>query len=157
MLLTMNFSKEEAHLFLEKLVNQVLLYGLKSPDTELYEFGFGELETGGRLAEGNSELNKYVLHVLCRFKVIGRGQNRQIKIYYEDTPSNEFCSEIQSLIGLKIKRVALSEKNDLWLDFGEYWIVFGTHENGEESWRFFMPNTGKNHLVVSNTWATFDK
>ena len=56
------------------------------------------------------------------------------------------------MIGLSVERIALSDKNDLWLDLNKYWIVFITREDQEESWRFFEPRSKLPHLVASDAW-----
>ena len=130
--------------FLQTLVGLPLLYGIKSPDMDLYDFGFGE------------KVNcTYALHVVCRFKVIHTKGDYRVDRYFEDTPCEQFHMAISSLIGMKVNRVALSDKNDLWLDFGDYKVVFATFENEEESWRFFTTNTNDPHLVASNSHLTF--
>lgn len=147
--------RQSAIEFLHKLTGRPLLYALKSPDTELYDFGFGELiEVTNRRGQ-RKKVGTLTLHVLCRFELIWRNDERRVDIYYEDTPCDKFHSEVQHLLGQKVWRVALSDKNDLWLDFGDYWAVFATYENGKESWRFFIPNTDFPHLVASNSWLDF--
>ena len=149
-------SKKQAIAFLKVLENQPLCYGLKSPDMDLYDFGFGELiKTTGWL-NVTKEMCTHILHVTCRFKIIRKNSQQPVERYYEDTPCEKFHSQIANIIGLCVKRVALSAKNDLWLDFGDYWIVFATFENGEESWRFFVSDITKPHLVASDLWLRFD-
>lgn len=144
--------KKNAIIFLQSLVNQSLCYGLKSSDMDLYDFGFANLVDSD---SWNNELCTHFLHILCRFKVIFKANKQPTKKYYEDTPGEEFFFDIQRLLGLKVRRVALSDKNDLWLDLGDYWVVFATFENDEESWRFFTADTNSPHLVVSNSWLEF--
>lgn len=141
--------------FLRTLVDQPLCYGLKSPDTDLYDFGFGNMINVINPYGGEKEVCTHILHVTCRFKVIWKNGERRVDKYYEDTPCEKFHSEVNRLVGLKVSRVALSDKNDLWLDFGDYWVVFATFENGEESWRFFSSNIGGPHLVASDSWLQF--
>lgn len=124
----------DAFKFLQTLLNQPLCYGLKSPDTDLYDFGFGDTEN---------------------FKVIWKNGEHRVDRYYEDTPCKKFHSEVKHLIGMKVRQVALSNKNDLWLDLGDCWIVFVTFENREESWRFFISGIGTPHLVASDSWLYF--
>ena len=148
------YVSESANCFLQSLINQSLRYGLKSPDTDLYDFGFGELTTldhKGMI----KERCMYSIHATCRFKIIWRNGEGRIDEYYEDTPCEKFHFEVQKLVGLKVKKIALSEKNDLWLDLGDCWIVFATFENGEESWRCLTMDTQKPHLVASNAWVEF--
>ena len=141
--------------FLNSLVGHPLLYAVKSPDTELYDFGFGKLvETENRRGKRKT-VGTQSLHVLCRFKVIWKTGKKRLDIYHEDTPSEKFYSEVKQLIGLNVKRIALSDKNDLWIDFDDCWIVFATFENGEESWRFFVWDRAVPHLVASNLWLDF--
>ncbi len=147
--------QEEALAFLNRLVGAPLRYAWKSRDTELYEFAFGELHDKVNRHGEKVQVGTHLLHILCRFKVIWRNGVRKVDRYYEDTPYDEFQSEIQRLIGLKVTRVGLSDKNDLWLDLGDYWIVFATDEGGDESWRFFSAFREVPHLVVSDSWIYF--
>ena len=142
--------------FLNELVGKPLLYVLKSPDTELYDFGFGRLVEKANRFGKRKTIGSYILHTLCRIKIIERGRKNKIDIYYEDASCEIVYSGFQRLIGLPIKRVALSDKNDLWLDFGDYWMVVVTFENGEESWRYFTSETERCHLVASDSWLEFN-
>lgn len=141
--------------FLQTLVDHQLCYGLKSPDMDLYDFGFGNTIDIINRQKNERESCTHILHVICRFKVIWKNGERRVDIYYEDTPCEKFNCEIERLIGLKVVRVALSDKHDLWLDFGDCWMVFATFENEEESWRIFTPSTDAPHLVASNSWLRF--
>jgi len=141
--------------FIQTLVNLSLRYGIKSPDVDLYDFGFGKIVEVAGLCGEKKESCTHILHVTCRFKVIWKNGESRVDKYYEDTSSEKFHSEVQRLLGLKVRRVALSDKNDLWLDFGDYWVAFATFENGEESWRLFTSNREAPHLVASNYWLDF--
>ena len=143
--------------FLHVLIKQPLIYAIKSPDTELYDFGFGQPVEVLNQQGKQKIIGTYTLHALCRFKVICRSCEHKVDKYYEDTPCEKFHSEINRLIGLKVRRVELSNKNDLWLDFGNYWVVFATFENGEESWRVFTSNIDIPHLVASDSWLHFSE
>ena len=132
-----------------------MLYAIKSPDTELYDFGFGELVEVVNRRGIRKRIGTHTLHALCRFKVIWRNCEHRVDKYYEDTPCEKFHSESKRLIGPKVRQVELSDKNDLWLDFGDYWVVFATFENGEESWRFFTSDIDDPHLVASDSWLHF--
>ncbi len=147
----------EAIEFLQTLVHQPLCYGLKSPDLDLYDFGFGDVISVVNLQGKEQEVCTYNLHVTCRFKVIWKNGECRVDKYHENTPCEKFHCEIKRLIGMKVSKVALSDKNDLWLDFGDYWVVFATFENGEESWRFFTFNIDIPHLVASDSWLCFSK
>ena len=139
--------------YLQNLVDQSLRYGIKSPNMDLYDFGFNNAIDVSNLHENKK--STYVLHIMCRFKVIWKKGAHRVDRYYEDTPCEKFHSEIKKLIGMKVLRVALSDKNDLWLDFGDCWVVFITFENGEESWRFFTSSIDDPHLVSSDSWLYF--
>ena len=137
--------------FLDSIIGQKLAYAIKSPDTELYDFGFGEeLET-----EDKRMLPPYILHVLCRFKIIHKDGSRKVNICHEDTTPNAFNKKIEPLIGLGVQRVGLSDKNDLWLDFGAYWVVFATFEEDDEAWRFFISGSDDPHLVATSNVLEF--
>lgn len=149
---------QKANEYLNRLIGQPMLYAIKSPDVNLYDFGFGELvEVVGYRGQPH-EVGLHTLHAQCRFRVIWRKNERKVFTYYEDTPSEKFHSEIGRLIGQKVKRVVLSDKNDLWLEFGdggECWVVFATFENDEESWRFFTFDEENLHLVAADSWMEF--
>ena len=137
--------------FLDSIIGQKLAYAIKSPDTELYDFGFGE----ERETEDKRMLPPYILHVLCRFKIIHKDGSRKVRICHEDTEPKAFNKKIEPLIGLSVKRVGLSDKNDLWLDFGAYWVVFATFEDGDEAWRFFISGSDEPHLVATSNVLEF--
>lgn len=140
--------------YLTRLEGQILRYGIKSPDTELYDFGFGNaIDDSGAVVDGCT----HYLHVLCRFKVIWNNGEKRTDIYDEDTSSHIFKAEVKHLIGRKVRRIALSDKNDLWLDFGDFHMVFATFENGEESWRFFSRDRTLPHLIASDVWLEFSE
>lgn len=138
--------------FLNSLLGQRLCYGLKSPDTDLYDFGLGQFIKTYDFKGNLCEVSTHTLHATCRFKIISRSYPDKTNIFDEESDANEFDSHISNLIGLPIVRVALSEKNDLWLDFHDYWMVFATFEDGEESWRYFLTNDNSQLLVASNVW-----
>lgn len=140
--------------YLQTLVGQPINYAYKASDLDLYDFGFGSTIEKLNWQGEECQVCSFVLHATCRFEIIHRpnGVTKCVERFYEDTLSEDFRSSICRLFGLKVMRVALSDKNDLWLDFGEYWIVFATFENGEESWRFFALAKDMPHLVASNLW-----
>lgn len=144
--------RQRALAFLQRLINQPLCYGIKSPDMDLYDFGFGKHTEIVNWRNEKQDVCVFTLHVTCRFKIIWRNGKRRVDKYYEDTPCEEFHSEIKRLIGLHVKRVGLSDKNDLWLDFGDYWVVFVTFEDVEESWCFFTFDESNTYLVASDSY-----
>ena len=145
---------QDAISFLNSIVGHSVLYAHKSPDTELYDFGFGNFVEIVDWKGRRRQVASLTVHALCRFRVISRKEHR-VSNFYEDTPTQKFDSKIQPLIGQKVKRIALSEKNDFWLDFGDYWMVFVTHENGKESWRFFATAEDTPHFVAADSWIDF--
>ena len=144
--------------FLQTLVGMPLQYGLKSPDMDLYDFGFGTyMEYTTQRGEVH-DVCTHTLHVTCRFKVVDRRTAPcRVKRYYEDSSCEEFHAHVEELTGAVVKRVGLSDKNDLWLDLGDFWLVFATFESGEESWRFFRYDVDESvpHLVASDQWLDF--
>lgn len=145
----------EAMDYLTRLVGKPLCYGIKSPDMDLYDFGFGERVRVSSAYWGERDVCTHILHATCRFKIIKLGAEASVEIFDEDTPAERFSSRISRLVGLKVKRLALSDKNDLWLDFGDFRMVFATFENGEESWRYFTCNKDEPHLVASDLGLEF--
>lgn len=149
------FTDSNAIMFLKTLIGKPLLYALKSPDTELYDFGFGNLMITTTRQGKTKRIGTHSIHALCRVKLITSNPRCQSEQYCGDTPREVFEAKIHHLIGLKVLRVALSDKNDLWLDLGDCWIVFITFENGEESWRYFIPSSDSPHLIGSDSWISF--
>ena len=143
---------EDAKEYLSKMIGKPLQYALKSPDLDLYDFGFGgwiqTINRKGRL----HTVTTYSIHAQCPLKVIWRNGTGRADLYDGDTDSHHFHKETESLLGLPVKRVELSDKNDLWVDLGDYWIVFISWENDEESWRYFLSGGNDPHLVASNKW-----
>lgn len=135
-------TRDEANIYLQKLIGQPLCYGIKSYDMDLYDLGFGEAANHPAFA----------IHSTSEIKLIQRTQDKKTKIFNGNSCYIDFSNNINPLIGLSVERIALSDKNDLWLDLNKYWIVFITREDQEESWRFFEPRSKLPHLVVSDTW-----
>ena len=148
--------RKQSLTFLESLIGAPLCYGIKSPDMDLYDFGFGPMINVPSRHNSMREVGTFCLHIICRFKIISKVGERSVNRYYEDTPTEEFHCAIMPLIGLHVKRIAISDKNDLWLDLGDYWIVFVTFENGKESWRFFTFTEDRRYLVAADNWLTLD-
>ena len=136
--------------FVQILVGKMLCYGIKSPDTDLYDFGFSQKKHVDDPWEIPVEEHDLILHATCNFDVVCKNGIRRVDKYHADTPCEEFNSEITNIIGLCVKRVAVGTGNNLWLDFGDYWVVFITFDDGEESWRLFSPIEDGKHLVATN-------
>lgn len=141
--------KEDATSRLNALVGQVLTYSHKFNNSNIYAFAFGNYVTVTTPEGRRKEVCKLTLHVQCRFKIIKKTGNDCVVTYYEDTPAEDYNLDAKNLLGLRIKRIALSEKNDLWIDMDRYWLVFSTFENDDEAWRFFTPYSDAPHLVAS--------
>ena len=135
---------------IELLVGQQLRYGLKSPDMDLYDLGFGNeivfINSNGE----QQEAYQYTLHLVCGIFIYWKDGHKEE--FYGDTSPQVFQQSIQQLIGEEVRRVALSDKNDLWLDFRRCHIVIVTYENNDESWRLFTPGVDSSHLVASDRW-----
>ncbi len=63
---------------LRTLVDLPLCYGLKSPDMDLYDFGFGNIVNVMDSYWGRTEVCTRTLHVTCRFKVIWKNGERRV-------------------------------------------------------------------------------
>lgn len=148
--------KKEIAAFVKQLIGEPLTYAIKSPGTELYDFGFGKrVKTVGY--DGVERIKEeYCLHILCQFKVVRKGKIDCAIIYNEKTKSDEFKRDISSLIGKKVKNIEIGSKNELILDFSDYSIEFVTDNNGEESWRFFTAHIELPHVVASNIAIDFE-
>ena len=143
-------TREEAIELINGLVGQPFGYGIKSPDMDLYDLGFGEwIEYLTQLGKLNTACT-YAIHLTGGIKVWWK--NGKKAVYYWDTPCEEFHKNARQMIGLHVKRVALSDKNDLWLDLGQCTMVIITREDADESWRLFAPGSDRLHLVVSDQW-----
>lgn len=146
-----SITREEAQKRLDKLVELPLEYAGKWLNTELYFFEFGNVP----IEDASKPPQKsfiFALHVLCRFRVIWRNGRKATDTYHEDTPKEQFEFEAKRLTGKVLKHIALSDKNDLWLDFGDFWMVFAAYETGEESWRILSSDKKEPHLVASDAW-----
>ena len=141
--------KSRSNCDFQQLISQPLRYGIKSPDCELYDIGFGEWVNYTDHSSKTREVCNYTIHITCRFKIIKKKGDQSTRCYFEDTPSSIFQSDIQNLIGLQVKRVTLSDKNDLWIDLDDYWIVIATFEDDLESWCFLTYDTANLYLSVS--------
>lgn len=141
--------RNEAEEFVQNLVGKSLKYGQKFGDTELYDLGFGP-EREIEFWDGEKRiLPEYILHIMCDFDIVWRNGINRVDEYDGNTPGEEFATDIKKLIGLDVLKVELREKNDLLIDFGDYWMVIFTEENDEESWRLFTPGEQGIHLVAS--------
>ena len=143
-------SRINAEVVLHKLIGCSMCYGLKSPDICFYDIGFGECNVIEERDKRKRFLSSFAIHASCCIKIIEIENKKTSSIYSENTTSEEFHNGIEHLIGLTIKRISLSSKNDLWIDMGRYWLVIITYEDEMESWRFFSPIEESSHLVVTS-------
>lgn len=144
-----NISRAEAESVLQKLVGCPLCYGIKSSDMDLYDFGFGDCEVVKGWCNKERFLAAFTIHAVCCIEIIGSKDNTTSVLYDADTPCEQFHGDIAALLGLTVKRIALSKKNDLWIDLGKYSIVLITYEDKEESWRFFADNDLLSDVITS--------
>ena len=148
----MNYcTREDCDKYLQQVVGQPLSYGFKSWDMDIFDVEFGELVQCTKFNDEPHECFSYIVHNVGGIKIIWR-KERRTTFYDIDTKTEEFHTDIQKLIGYKVLRVGLSDKNDLWFDFGDVWMVFITYDSNEESWRYFTPNLQEPHLVAADTW-----
>lgn len=141
--------------FVSELEGWSIAYGIKSPDMDLYDFGFVKAENAISY-DGNVDSCRYILHAMCRFEIIWQNGTKDVEAYYEDTPADVFREKVKRILGLPIRRPSLSEKNDLWLDLGECWIVFATYEEQEaDSWVLFVRGLKGPFLAATDTSAYF--
>lgn len=149
-------SQDDACQEISQLIGKDLQYGILHEPFGLYDFGFGHfVETD--LNKGTArKLCEHTLHASCRFKIVQKAGRPKVNRYDENTTQEQFLLGVQELLGLKVKRVALSNKNDLWIDLEKYWMVFATFENNQESWRFFTPDGKSAHMVVANSYVCLE-
>ena len=138
---------------LNKLVGQKVQYAKKSPDTELYDIGFGEMRK--TIMYNGSE---HSVSTLCRIKVVfcESSLKKQIKWFDSVSSSEEFSHIENNIIGLEVISIDVNERNCLKVDLGQWVLVFFPNGDDEESWRFFSPYSEEPHLVVSNSWIEIE-
>lgn len=149
-------TRQEMFEYLQQLVGQPFIYGYKTSDCDLYDLGFGKKIIARNYKGEFREVCTHIIHAVCPFNVIWRNSDCRTETYDENTTYKVFHSCAKRMIGLTVKQIKLSDKNDLWLDFGDCTVVFLSLENEKESWRFFMWGEKNPHLVVSNTWLEFN-
>ena len=141
----MNYTQEQLENTAQRLTGTKLAYAEKNADNESFDFGFGE--TAGKDFT-------YALHVTCSFDVIPRDEaleaGERVRVFGYDASAAEFQNYISAFFGKEIIRVAVNEKNDLWLDLGDYWVVFDTDEySDDEAWRLTETASGAPALIAS--------
>ena len=150
----MNKCREYALTTLLKLVGCCFRYGLKSHNMDLYDLGFGE-DVHFLNCLGNTQTAcKHTLHFTCGIKLFWK--DGRINEFGPTTESPMFSVAVEPLIGTVVRRIALSDKNDLWIDLDSCKMVIVTYEDSHESWRYFSPGTGSSHLISSGQHLYFE-
>ena len=149
-------STEKANKAIQRLIAQPIKYGIKSPDTGLFDLGFGEelMHIDIDNANLSSPYCVHTIHFLGGIRCFWK--NGKCEEFSAETSHIDFQKSMQRLYNLFVQRVALSEKMDLWLDFGQCQVVIITNEDGEESWRLFSPWSNEPHLIATNLYMYFD-
>ncbi len=134
-----------------KLVGSKLISRKRYMDTELFCFEFLKEMPSSLPSETSLPVHLF-LHAQCRFEILYRGsyQNAERIEITGESNTSVFLNATKGLLETSVLRVEVSAKNDLWLDFGDYWVVFATCDDGEESWRFLIPSICQTHMVASN-------
>ncbi len=153
--LSMDNTSIDMMVHIKKLIGTQLQYGIKSVDSDLYQLGFGEIVAQEVWNGSLLEINKYAIHFTSALLVYWKDGNTNE--FYADTSPKEFDFAILQMIGCQVSRIALSDKNDLWIDLGICSIVIVTYDDAEESWRLFQPRTNNPHLIASSCSLTLDE
>lgn len=135
--------------YLRCLVGRPLQYGIKRSDFDLFQLGFGECVAVEKWQGQVLEINKFAVHFDSAIYLYW--ENGNIDRFFSSTKEASFNAVISSLIGRRVRRIALSEKNDLWIDLGKCRMVIVTRDDEEESWRYFQPRTECPHLIASGS------
>lgn len=140
--------------YLNCLVGTPLQYGIKRSDFDLFQLGFGDSISLESWGGQTLQINKYAIHFDSALYLYWK--NRKVDKFYSDTQAEEFDMVLSKLRGKYVERIALSDKNDLWLDLEDCQMVIVTRDDDEESWRFFLPRTNQPHLVASSSTLILD-
>lgn len=141
--------------FLQQLIGTPLSYAVKHSQYELYGFGFGKDAIHLTHDGSKIKVSFFTLHALCDIKIIRRIDCKVIGCYSGYSSSAVFRTDVQKLLGKKVKDVQFGSQNNLWINLGDYAIILETNDDGEESWRFFTYDDRNIHLVVSDTYMEF--
>ena len=142
-------SVESTEEYLSSIIGLPLHYVLKSPDTELYDFGFGKPREIDNWYGKIRKLCPYTLHVLCDFSVLdSRERIEEIEFDGNSTPEKEE-PVMKGLVGKKVQAVKVIQNHDLIIDFKFKRLWFITNSDSEESWRFFATDLKQPHIVAS--------
>lgn len=137
-------SLHDAYSFCKSLLlGATIDYALKSPDMNLYDFGFTYHLPNSPASQ------KIALHVMCSF--VAKIGTFEEKRYYGDSSNLHFYEHFNCLIGKSVCGISLGEKGDLGINFGQSHIKITPADDGNESWRIFCDCKYSSHLVVSDT------
>ena len=142
--------RAEAIKYLNALIGKPVKYIIKSPDMNLYDFGFGDtFAVEGALG----------LHRMCEYTM--HTSSSAIRVFWDNEEESEYSGNTSSkevsllserLMNSIVKSVALNDKNDLCIDFEICRMVVVTFEDAEESWRVFHVDVDRPHLVAADSW-----
>ena len=135
--------------YLRSIVGSPLQYGIKHSDLNLFQLGFGDCVSFEHWKGQTLEINRYAIHFDSAIHLYWK--DGEVDRFEPNAEENMFSSVISKLMGRYVERVALSDKNDLWIDLGICRIVVVTRDDDMESWRFFQPRTSHPHLIASST------
>ena len=146
-------------LYIANLIGLPLSYIQRIADTELYGFGFGEIQeypsrcTPGRI----NRKTDYALHTLCPLALIWRTPVRKEEYFDPDTSLREFEASFRPLIGKNVIRARIAQHNNLRIDFGIAWLttLSDVDDKDCETWRVFQPDSGNLHLVATSMSLKF--
>ena len=141
--------------YLNGIVGEPLQYGIKTSDLDLFQLGFGESISVEYWKGKLVEINKYAVHFDSAVYLYWK--DGKVDMFYPDAHTSSFNLAISKLVGKIVKRIALSSKNDFWIELDNCRMVIVTRDDEDESWRFFCPRTRQPHLVASSTTLMLDE
>ena len=109
-------TRDTARGILQKLVGKPICYGIKSANMEFFDIGVGNCDII-KISDSKTQfLSSYAIHASCCIKISDRENANKAVTYSGESLCEDFHNEMKNLIGLTVKRISLSEKNDLWID-----------------------------------------
>ena len=138
--------REKALEYLTELNNQLLQYGFKSPDMDLYDLEFGK-EVVYTDALGCLHIaNQYAIHHTCTTRITW--ENGSVSEFSGLSDHKIFFDTFQSLVGTPIHSVILTKENVIELHVGKNKLEIIPCSQSGEQWRFFMPGSSEKYLVL---------
>ena len=138
-------SAKDATSALQSIIGCAFRFGIKSPDMDLYQIGFGEDVVFINYFGNRQEASKYAIHFTCGLH-LDWSDGKQIE-YDSQSDAKTFHREIESLIGLPVKTAEVLANNNVFIDLGLCKLEIVVREDGDESWRFFQPGQNSDHIV----------